>query len=100
MKRWALFFALAGFCSAADTPRVYQGTIYDNRCSDGLCATQCPVSKTPKYTLQTETDAWLLSDQKTPAKFLGKKVTITATASGNNTLKVRSIAALPATQAR
>ncbi len=72
---WTLVWAGAGLCAAAPHDRAFTGIIYDNRCSDGVCATECPVSKTPKYTLQTETDGWLLTDQKTPAKYLGKRVT-------------------------
>ena len=103
---WALFGALflagAGWC-AASQDTTFTGVIYDNRCSDGVCATQCPVTKTPKYTLQTETEGWLLTDQKTPARYLGKKVVITGHLTGGNKLKVVSIspavapAAYPAT---
>jgi hypothetical protein len=95
MKRWALFLAPLALWAASGNTKTFTGIIWDNRCSDGVCATQCPISKTPKYTLQTETDAWVLSDQKTPAKYTGKKVVVTGRIAGNNKLKVISI--VPAT---
>jgi len=104
MKRFAVgiaailaaFVAAAGFCVAAASPgrghdKTFTGIIYDNRCADGVCATQCPVTKTPKYTLQTDTNGWLLTDQKTPAKYLGRKVAIIGHLVGGNKLKVISI---------
>ena len=95
---WAFVWAGAGLYAAEARDRTFTGVIYDNRCSDGVCATQCPVSKTPKYTLQTGSDGWLLTDQKTPVKYLGKKVTVTGHPTGGNRLKVVSIA-LSAAQA-
>jgi hypothetical protein len=55
------------------------------------CATQCPVTKGPKYTLQAGDEAWVLTDQKSPARFNGKKVTVTGTVESGNKLKVISI---------
>jgi hypothetical protein len=91
MKWFAVLLTVAGLCAAAPANRTLTGVIYDNRCSDGVCAAQCPVSRTPKYTLQTDTDGWLLTDQKTPAKYLGKRVTVTGHAASRNKLKVVSI---------
>lgn len=109
MKRIAVVFArCAAACVAAGvaagvtaslaagrTPdAIFTGVIRDNRCADGLCATQCPVRKTPLYTLQTETDGWRLSDQKTPARYLGRKVEISGHPGRGNTLKVVSMTLL------
>src|SRR5438477_167639 len=96
MKRWLFPLALAGLSMASRIPvresaKTFTGVIWDNRCSDGTCATQCPISKIPKYTLQTDTSAWVLSDQKMPSKYVGKKVVVTGTLSGGNQLKVNSI---------
>ena len=41
------------------------------------CATLCPISKDPVYTLQTGDEAWVLSDAKKSAPYTGKKVTVT-----------------------
>ncbi len=91
MKRLAVLLAVVGLCAASPRDNTFTGIVYDNRCSDGVCATQCPVSKTPKYTLQTDTEGWLLSDQKTPAKYVGKRVRITGHPAGGNRLRVVSI---------
>jgi|GEM_PF-5222948 len=97
MNRFAVVFAVCATASAAagrapDT--TFTGVIRDNRCADGLCATQCPVSKTPKYTLQTATDGWLLSDQKTSARYLGRTVAIQGHPQSGNKLKVVSMTLL------
>jgi hypothetical protein len=76
----------------AAPPKTFTGVIYDNRCVGPNCATQCPITKGPKYTLQSGDEAWVLSDQKTPARFTGKKVIVTGTVESDNKLKVISIA--------
>jgi hypothetical protein len=93
MKWFALLFA-ASICVAmcvASTPKTFTGVIHDNRCMGPNCATQCPVTKSPKYTLQAGDEAWVLSDQKTPSRFTGKKVIVTGTVETGNKLKVISI---------
>jgi hypothetical protein len=91
MKWCALMLAAASVTLAAP-PKTFTGVIHDNRCVGPNCATQCPITKGPKYTLQSGEDAWVLSDQKTPAHFTGKKVIVTGTLEAGNKLKVVSIA--------
>jgi len=95
MKRCALLLAIAGLCMAG-VQKTFTGVIHDNRCVGPNCARQCPVTKDPKYTLQSGDQAWVLSDQKTPGRFAetqyaGKKVVITGTLGPRNTLFVSSI---------
>jgi Protein of unknown function (DUF5818) len=93
MKLCALLLAITGLGFAGTPAKIFTGVIHDNRCVGPNCATQCPVTKEPKYTLQTADAAWVLSDQKTPARYVGKKVVVTGTVEGGNKLKVVSIAA-------
>jgi hypothetical protein len=93
MKWLVLLLTAAGLCRGADAPKTFTGVIHDNRCVGANCATQCPVTKGPKYTLQSGNDAWVLSDQKLPARYAGKKVIVTGTVGAGNTLKVTSIIA-------
>ena len=92
MKRCALLLAIAGLSLAGAVQKTFIGVIHDNRCVGPNCARQCPVTKDPKYTLQSGDEAWVLSDQKTPAKYTGKKVVVTGTLGPRNTLVVSSIA--------
>jgi len=71
--------------------RTFTGVIHDNRCVGPNCATQCPITREPKYTLQSGDEAWVLSDQKTPAQYVGRKVIVTGSVGAHNTLKVTSI---------
>jgi hypothetical protein len=93
MKRWFLLPLLAGLSMAADAPRTFTGVVHDNRCVGPECATFCPTTKEPVYTLQTADEAWVLSDPKRSAPYVGKKVTVTATPVIGNKLKVISIVA-------
>jgi hypothetical protein len=92
MRLSASLLVVAGLCFAGQAVKTFTGVIHDNRCAAPNCATQCPVTKGPKYTLQSGDDAWLLSDQKTPARFVGRRVIVTATVEAGNRLKVASIA--------
>ena len=76
----------------AGSPKTFIGVIHDNRCVGPNCATQCPITKGPKYTLQSGDEAWVLTDQKNPARFTGRKVIVTGTIESGNKLKVISIA--------
>lgn len=85
---------LALSLSAAPTVKTFTGVIHDNRCVGPDCATKCPVHKGPTFTLQTVDEAFVLSDQKLPTPFNGKKVVVTGTLAANNRLKVISISPL------
>ena len=92
MKACALLVAFAGLCMAGGTSRTFTGVIHDNRCVGPNCARQCPITKDPKYTLQSGDEAWVLSDQKAPARYVGKRVIVTGTLGRDNKLIVSSIA--------
>ena len=47
--------------------------------SDEKCITECVRGMNAKYALTDGTTVYILSDQKTPAKFAAKKVTVTGT---------------------
>jgi hypothetical protein len=90
-KRCALLLVTFGLCFGGQGEKTFTGVIHSNRCVGPNCATQCPVTKEPKYTLQSGDEAWLLSDQKTPAHYVGRKVIVTGALGSDNTLKVTSI---------
>jgi len=92
MKWWALLLLTAALVFGEKAPQTFTGIIHDNRCFGPNCATQCPVIKGPKYTLQSGNEAWVLSDQKTPARYVGRKVIVTGVIGADNRLKVASIA--------
>jgi hypothetical protein len=97
LKTIALGFA-ALTLAAAET---FTGTVTDNMCAqdhskmkmgpDPKCVTECVKTMNAKYALYDGKTAYILSDQKTPAKFAGQKVTVTGTLNGK-TLKVDQIA--------
>ena len=92
MKRCALLLAIVGFSMAGAVQKTFVGVIHDNRCIGPDCARQCPVTRNPKYTLQSGDNAWVVSDQKAAAHYTGKKVVVTGTPGPRNTLVVSSIA--------
>jgi hypothetical protein len=95
---WLLAAFLLAGTSPSTAPATFTGVIHDNRCAGPNCARQCPVIKDPKYTLQTEDEALVLSDQKTAARYNGKRVVVTGRITGTNKLQVVSIvpASVPA----
>jgi hypothetical protein len=96
-KTLALAFTLAAL-AAAET---FTGVISDDMCGkdhshmkmgpDPKCVTECIKTMNGKYVLADGDKEYVLSDQKTPAKFAGQKVTVTGKLNGK-TLKVDSIA--------
>ncbi len=82
-----LFAALA----AAQTKRTFTGTITDSMCAtadhsgmrmgptDAECTIACVSAHGALYVLWDGKEAYTLSDQQTPEKFAGKKVTVTGT---------------------
>jgi hypothetical protein len=47
--------------------------------TDAECTTACVSEHGATYVLYDGKDVWMLSDQRTPEKFAGQKVTVTGT---------------------
>jgi hypothetical protein len=88
------------------SPRRFTGTITDSMCPAGdhsqmrmgptnaECTIACNDGHGAPYVLYDGKDTYTLSDQKTPQKFAGKKVTVTGMLDAKNkTIQVTSIAA-------
>src|SRR5262249_44100578 len=90
---------LAAFLFAAPAERKFTGAITDSMCptgdhshmkmgdTDGECTVACVNAHGAQYVLYDGKQAYTLSDQKTPEKFAGKKVTV----SGNLNAKTMTI---------
>jgi hypothetical protein len=103
-KTIAILFAAAALTFAADT-QTFTGVITDDMCadanhkdmkmgSDPKCVAECIKCMNGKYVLYDGKASYKLSDQKTPAKFAAKKVTVTGTLDEKTkTITVASIAA-------
>ena len=75
--------------SAAPRPQKFKGVITDSMCArgdhsamkmgptDAECTTACVYAHGAVYVLFDGKNAYVLSDQKTPEKFAGKKVLVT-----------------------
>lgn len=75
-------------CAAADHSRMRMGS------TDAECTIACIDAHGAMYVLYDGKEAYTLSDQKTPEKFAGKKVTVTGTLDARTkTIQVDSIAA-------
>ena len=102
-KRIAIGLASAALMLAAPASQKFTGTITDDMCakadhkdmkmgSDEKCVTECIKGMNGKYVLYDGKESYVLSDQKAPAKFAAKKVTVTGTLDGK-TIKVEKIEA-------
>ena len=77
-------------CPTADHSRMRMGS------NDAECTIACMSSHGAPYVLYVGKDTYNLSDQKTPEKFAGKKVTVTGTLDAKtSTIRVDSITAAP-----
>ena len=91
MRNGVLLLLLAGLCAAAESPKKYTGTIGDDMCDgdhkamDGTdpvkCTMDCVHKMHSKYALWVGKSVYVLSDQKSPEQYAGKKVTVTGTLS-------------------
>ena len=73
-------------CAAADHSRMKMGT------TNGECDIACVFSHGALYVLYYGKEAYTLSDQTTPEKFAGKKVTVIGTLDAkSHTIQVASI---------
>ena len=105
MRPIVLILALAGM-SAGQGARTFTGVITDSECStaghasmrmgptDAECVTACISEHGAAYMLLDGRTVYGLSDQKTPAKFAARKVTISGTLdAAGKTIHVDSIRA-------
>jgi hypothetical protein len=104
----ALIFSLLVVATlpAAQGKRQFTGTITDGMCpkgdhkfmrmgpTDSECTIACVDAHGALYVLYDGKETYTLSDQKTPEKFAGQKVTVTGTLDGKtSTIQVDSIIA-------
>jgi hypothetical protein len=101
-------FVLAAALQGAQAKQTFTGTITDNGCADANhshmqmgsndaeCTLACVDAHGASYVLYDGKTAYALSDQKTPEKFAGKKVTVTGTLDAKTkTIKVDAITSRP-----
>jgi hypothetical protein len=98
--------ALASVQSNAQGQRKFTGVVTDSMCSannhsgmrmgptDGECTIACVLAHGALYVLYDGKEVYTLSDQQTPEKFAGKKVTVTGSLNDKTkTIQVASIVA-------
>ena len=106
MKPLILTLLIVFTLPAAQAKRQFTGTITDSMCpegdhtrmrmgaTDGECTIACVDAHGALYVLYDGKATYTLSDQKTPEKFAGQKVTVTGTLDAKtSTIQVDSIAA-------
>ena len=106
MKPLLISLLVAVALAAAPVKQTFTGTITDSMCSNGdhsqmkmgptdaECTKACVEVHGAMYVLFDGKQTYTLSDQKTPEKFAGKKVTVTgALDAKTKTIQVDSIAA-------
>ena len=91
----SLLLIAAGFAPAQEK-RTFTGTVADSMCpagdhsrmrmgpDDAACTIACIQSHGSLYVLYDGKNAYTFSDQKTPEKFAGKRVTVTGTWDARN----------------
>ncbi len=100
-------FLILTALTAAQGRQTFTGTITDSMCAmadhsrmrmgsnDAECTIACVDAHGATYVLYDGKDAYTLSDQKTPEKFAGSKVTVTGTLDAKTkTIQVASMAAV------
>jgi hypothetical protein len=97
-KTLALIIAATSLAAAAD--QTFTGTITDSMCgkdhsamkmgTDSKCTIAC-VKAGAKYALYDGKKDYTLSDQTTPAKFAGQRVTVTGTVDKAGAIQVTKI---------
>ncbi len=106
MKRFAITAILLATLALPQAKRKFTGMITDSMCetgdhsrmkmgpTDGECTVACVQAHGALYVLYDGKEAYTLSDQQTPEKFAGKKVTVTGTLDAKaKKIQVESIAA-------
>ncbi len=95
MTKLTVLLIAAATLFAGGPSRSFTGVITDSMCignhktmhisPDSKCILECvKASRSVKFVLFDGKTVYQLSDQQTPAKFAGQKVTVTGQASGNN----------------
>ena len=105
MKSWLLGLVAAALFAVAADQHTFTGVITDSMCptgdhshmqmgsNDAECTIACVQIHDASYVLFDGKTAYTLSDQKTPEKFAGKKVTVKGTLNAKTfTIQVDSIA--------
>jgi hypothetical protein len=103
MKKIVLSIFAAALAAGAANQQVFTGVITDSMCGkdhaamkvapDSKCVLEC-VKGGSKYALFVGNESYLLSDQKTPEQFAGRRVKVTGTLyEKTKILKVDSITA-------
>lgn len=106
-RHWAAAgLLLIAVLAAAAAPQRFTGVITDSMCANGdhsrmkmgandaECTVACVEAHGAQFVLYDGKETYTLSDQKTPEKFAGKKVTVTGTLDAKSkTIQVESIAA-------
>ena len=106
MKRLIVSLLAVAALAPAAGPQTLTGTITDSMCADANhssmrmgpndaeCTIACVRAHDASYVLYDGKAAYTLSDQQTPEKFAGQKVTVTGTLDAKtHTIQVDSIAA-------
>jgi hypothetical protein len=106
MKALVSSLLIIAALAAAPAKRTFTGVITDSMCDNGDhshmrmgptdadCTTACVSVHGATYVLYDGKDVYTLSDQRTPEKFAGKKVTVTGTLDAKTkTIQVGSITA-------
>ena len=106
MKRLIFSLLIIATVAAAQGKQTFIGTITDSMCpiadhsrmrmgsTDAECAIACISAHGAMYVLYDGKEVYTLSDQRTPEKFAGKKVTVTGTLDARTrTIQVDSITA-------
>src|SRR5215468_6349333 len=104
MKPFILSVVVFAALSAAPGKQTFTGVITDSMCANGdhsrmkmgandaECTIACVDAHGAQYVLYDGKASYTLSDQKTPQKFAGKKVTVTGTLDAKTkTIQVDSI---------
>ena len=106
MKPLVFSLLILAALAAAPPREMFTGTITDSMCAEGdhsrmrmgsndaECTIACVAAHGALYVLYNGKDVYTLSDQQTPEKFAGKKVTVTGTLDPKTkTIQVDSITA-------
>jgi Protein of unknown function (DUF5818) len=106
-RNFVLILAAVAAWSAPPARHTFTGVITDSMCNDGdhsqmrmgptdaECTRACITAHGASYVLYDGKQSYTLSDQNTPDKFAGQRVTVTGTLDAKTkTIRVDSIAAL------